>query len=76
MTLNYPRCLTSFVVSWFSLVIVAWAGTAPITMLSGDSNVTVKGKPVKASQPAFAGDTIEAPSLGGGPFSFDPLTDF
>jgi hypothetical protein len=66
MTFNNTRCLTSFVVSCFSLAIVASAGTAPIAMLSGDSNVTVNGKPVKASQPAFAGDTIEAPgsSLG------------
>ncbi|GEM_PF-4482966 len=40
---------------------VAIAGLAPIATFSGDAVVTVNGKPITQSQPAFAGDTIEAP---------------
>jgi hypothetical protein len=64
MRINFTRYLASFVVIGLTLVSVGSAGSAgvsPIATLNGDSNVTVNGKPVKVAQPAFAGDTIEAP---------------
>ncbi len=65
MTVNYTR-FAFFVAFGLSLVTAASAGVAPIATLHGDSQVTVNGKQLKVAQPAFAGDTIEAPgsSLG------------
>jgi hypothetical protein len=58
--------LVLFIAVGLGLATLASAGVAPIATLNGDANVTVNGKPVKVAQPAFAGDTIEAPgsSLG------------
>jgi hypothetical protein len=66
MKVNYTRNLVLFIALNLALATFVSAGVAPIATLNGDANVTVNGKPVKVAQPAFAGDTIEAPgsSLG------------
>ena len=46
------------------------AGVNPIATFNGDNSVTVNGKPVTPSQPAFAGDTIEVPGSALGVVQF------
>ncbi len=61
MNLSYTRYMAFFVGLGLCLVTLGFAGVHPIATLNGDSSVTVNGKRVTVSQPAFAGDMIEAP---------------
>jgi hypothetical protein len=61
MNVHHIRGSVLVAILALSLGIVSSAGVTPIATLDGDFNVTVNGNPVKASQPAFAGDMMEAP---------------